>query len=114
MTESEELPVLTEVSEDQAELPVLTSVAAVPSPVAVVPPPVDLSATGAHMRPLNPAEVDQLLRHLESHLETVFSQKLNNQLEQLQKLAVELAISEFKAELPSLIIDALKNSDNRH
>lgn len=109
MTEPEELPVLTEVSEDQAELPVLTSVAA-----AQVVPPVDLSATGAHMRPLNPAEVDQLLRQLESHLETVFSQKLNSQLEQLQKLAVELAISEFKAELPSLIIDALKNSDNRH
>lgn len=109
MTEPEELPVLTEVSEDHAELPVLTSVVA-----AQVVPPVDLSATGAHMRPLNPAEVDQLLRHLESHLETVFSQKLNSQLEQLQKLAVELAISEFKAELPSLIIDALKNSDNRH
>jgi hypothetical protein len=107
----EELPMLTEVSGDQAELPVLTSVVAAQPPVVEAPPPVDLSATGAHMRPLNPAEVDQLLRQLESHLETVFSQKLNSQLEQLQKLAVELAISEFKAELPSLIIDALKNSD---
>ena len=102
----DELPLLTEVSNDPAELPVLTSVVAAP-----VLPPVDLSATGAHMRPLNPAEVDQLLRQLESHLETVFSEKLNNQLEQLQKLAVELAISEFKAELPRLIIDALKGSD---
>ena len=101
----DELPLLTEVSNDPAELPVLTSVVAAP-----VLPPVDLSATGAHMRPLNPAEVDQLLRQLESHLETVFSEKLNNQLEQLQKLAVELAISEFKAELPQLIIDALKGS----
>ena len=103
---TDELPLLTEVSDEEAELPVLTSVIAAP-----VLPPVDLSATGAHMRPLNPAEVDQLLRQLESHLETVFSEKLNNQLEQLQKLAVELAISEFKAELPKLIIDALKNSD---
>ena len=102
----DELPLLTEVSNDPAELPVLTSVVAAP-----VLPPIDLSATGAHMRPLNPAEVDQLLRQLESHLETVFSEKLNNQLEQLQKLAVELAISEFKAELPRLIIDALKGSD---
>lgn len=106
MTDPEELPLLTEVSDEEAELPVLTSVVAAP-----VLPPVDLSATGAHMRPLNPAEVDQLLRQLESHLETVFSEKLNNQLEQLQKLAVELAISEFKAELPRLIIDALKKSD---
>lgn len=103
----DELPLLTEVSDEEAELPVLTTVVAAP----VLPPPVDLSATGAHMRPLNPAEVDQLLRQLESHLETVFAQKLNSQLEQLQKLAVELAISEFKAELPRLIIDALKNSD---
>ena len=103
---TDELPLLTEVSDDPAELPVLTSVVAAP-----VLPPVDLSATGAHIRPLNPAEVDQLLRQLESHLETVFSEKLNNQLEQLQKLAVELAISEFKAELPRLIIDALKGSD---
>ena len=108
---TDELPLLTEVSDEEAELPVLTSVIAAPEVAAPVLPPVDLSATGAHMRPLNPAEVDQLLHQLESHLETVFSEKLNNQLEQLQKLAVELAISEFKAELPKLIIDALKGSD---
>ena len=108
MTDLEELPVLTEVSDDQNELPVLTSVAEAPSPV--VAPAFDPSATGAHMRPLSPAEVDQLLRQLESHLETVFSEKLNHQLGQLQKLAVELAISEFKAELPSLVLDALKNN----
>ena len=101
----DELPLLTEVSNDPTELPVLTSVVAAPAL-----PPVDLSATGAYMRPLNPAEVDQLLHQLESHLETVFAEKLNNQLAQLQKLAVELAISEFKAELPKLIIDALKDS----
>ncbi len=106
MTDQDELPLLTEVSDGPAELPVLTSVVAAP-----LLPPVDLSATGAHMRPLNPAEVDQLLRQLETHLEGVFASKLNSQLEQLQKLAVELAISEFKAELPKLIIDALKNSD---
>ncbi len=100
----DELPLLTEVSDGERELPLLTSVA--PSPAL---PPVDLSATGAHMRPLNPAEVDQLLHQLESHLETVFAEKLNRQLEQLQKLAVELAISEFKAELPKLILDALKD-----
>ncbi len=102
----DELPILTEISDDSEaeEYPILTSVVA----------PTDLSATGAHdvmTRPLNPAEVHHLLHQLETHLETVFTQKLNSQLEQLQRLAVELAISEFKAELPQLIIDALKNSD---
>ncbi len=101
MTDQPDLPVLTEISGEPQELPLLTSV--------VTPPLPDFSATGTHMRPLNPAEVDQLLRHLESHLESAFSQKLNQQLEQLQKLAVELAISELKAELPRLLIDALKD-----
>ncbi len=104
MNDHPDLPVLTEISGEPSDLPVLTSVVAPPKPA-----PADLSATGAHMRPLSPAEVDQLLRHLESHLEHVFAQKLNQQLEQLQKLAVELAISEFKAELPRLLIDALKD-----
>ena len=62
-------------------------------------------------RTLSAEEMQHLLQHLEAHLETVFSSKLNNQLEQLQKLAVELAVSEFKAELPQLLRDALTKTD---
>lgn len=64
--------------------------------------------SAAAPRTLSAEEMQHLLQHLEAHLETVFSSKLNSQLEQLQKLAIELAVSEFKAELPQLLRDALK------
>jgi hypothetical protein len=57
---------------------------------------------------LSKEDTQQLLRLLETHLETVFTSGLNTQLEQLQRLAVDLAVSEFKAELPKLLRDALK------
>lgn len=53
-------------------------------------------------------DIAYLLQHIEEHLSTVFTEKLNSQLEQLQKLAVDLAVSEFKAELPQLLRDALE------
>ena len=62
-------------------------------------------------RTLNPEEMQQLLQQLEVHLETVFTSRLNTQLEQLQRLAVDLAVSELKAELPQLLRDALNKTD---
>lgn len=100
----DELPLLTEVAGDSETtvLPLLTEIiptyeAAPHEPSHRDPPP----------RTLNPEEMHQLVQQLEVHLETVFTRKLNTQLEQLQRLAVELAISEFKAELPQLLREAL-------
>ena len=100
---TDEFPLLTEVVDDTADdsLPLLTE---------VVPHP----ESGTSQRTLSGDEMVQLLQRLEVHLETVFAGKLNSQLEQLQRLAVDLAISEFKAELPQLLHDALvefKKSD---
>ncbi len=104
MNELDELPLLTEVADDSEApaLPILTEVIQLPevTPADNLPP-----------RTLNPEEIHQLLQQLEAHLETVFTSKLNSQLEQLQRLAVDLAISEFKAELPQLLRDALSKAD---
>ena len=91
----DELPVLTDIVVSQAhdELPVLTEIAG--------------NELSAAVRGLSPDEMMLLLQKLETHLETVFTDKLNNQLGQLQRLAVNLAVSEFKAELPKLLHDAL-------
>jgi hypothetical protein len=62
-------------------------------------------------RAFNPEEMQQLLQQLEVHLETVFTSRLNTQIEQLQRLAVDLAVSEFKAELPKLLREALNKTD---
>ena len=103
MNELDELPLLTEVADDSEApvLPILTEVIQLPEamPADNLPP-----------RTLNPEETHQLLQHLEAHLETVFTSKLNSQLEQLQRLAVDLAISEFKAELPQLLREALSKA----
>ncbi len=95
---TDELPLLTEVTEyaTALELPVLFEVV---EPVEKKP-----------VRALNAEEMQQLLQELESHLETVFADKLNRQLEELQRLAVDFAISEFKAELPKLLREALSHT----
>jgi hypothetical protein len=98
----DELPVLTEVVGDTDELPVLTEV--------IPPPAVEIQHVMRTDKPsptLSGDEMVQLLLQLEVHLETVFARKLNNQLEHLQRLAVDLAVSEFKAELPQLLHNAL-------
>ena len=99
----DEFPLLTEVVDDMTNdsLPMLTEVVPGAEP-------------GKSQRTLGGDEMVQLLQRLEVHLETVFAGKLNSQLEQLQRLAVDLAISEFKAELPQLLHEALvelKKSD---
>lgn len=102
----DELPLLTEVADEPetAELPMLTEIVAQPDAH-----PANLPNTPP--RTLNPEEVHQLQQQLEVHLETVFTGRLNSQLEQLQRLAVDLAISEFKSELPRLLREALKTAN---
>lgn len=127
VTDSEEvLPLLTEVANDTAsqELPTLTEIVT-PAVEALdrdtsheatsLSEPLTKQALTADTEPLaptrklNPEEMHQLLQQLEVHLESVFTKKLNTQLDQLQRLAVDLAVSEFKAELPQLLRDALND-----
>jgi hypothetical protein len=109
---NKELPLLTEVVSDSSSenLPILTDVVvdliAVSEPSASVIPAFLMSEPPLP-RTLSAEEMQQLLQHIETHLEEVFTRKLNSQLERLQHLAVDLAISEFKAELPQLLRDAL-------
>jgi glutamyl-tRNA reductase len=85
----DDLPLLTEVAaEDAHEKP---------------------AAEEALPRTFSREEMQQVLQKLEAHMETVFISKLNTQLEQLQRLAIDLAVSEFKAELPHLLRDALND-----
>jgi hypothetical protein len=55
----------------------------------------------------NEEEVQRLLRRLETHLENRFAHKLSANLEQLQRQAIDQAVSELKAELPELLRNAL-------
>ncbi len=76
------------------DLPTLTEVIAIADPHL----PHELSAE----------EIQQLLRQLEKHIETLFSQKLALHLEQVQRLAIDQAMIELKAELPELLRNGLK------
>jgi len=107
-----ELPILTEMADGPAldDLPILTEVVsekAQPGDSQPVFVQELIPSESALPRTLNTEEMQRLLQQLETHLEIVFTSKLNGQLEQLQKLAVDLAVSEFKAELPQLLRDAL-------
>lgn len=85
MTESiypDDLPILTQTLSGVA-MPVMRQVAA--------------------PREFSEAQMQELLQHFQTHLETVFSQKLNRHLEQLHHQAVKLAIAEFQIELPDLL-----------
>ena len=64
---------------------------------------VDTAADNHLPRVLSAEEIQQLLHQLEAHIETLFSQKLGLHLEQLQRQAIEQAISELKTELPELL-----------
>lgn len=110
------LPLLTQVVDEDApdDLPTLTEVVAegqtdpatgiqpdanqeVSAPEAAIPAP---------CAP-NEEEMQRLLQLLETHLEDVFTYKLSLNLEQLQRQAIEQAVSELKAELPELLRNAL-------
>jgi hypothetical protein len=64
-------------------------------------------------RVLNDAEIQQMLRQLETHLETLFTKKLSLRLEELQRVAIDLALDELKAELPELLRETLDNLNTR-
>lgn len=106
---SDDLPLLTEVVNhpDFNDLPILTEVVAEETQTVEPHPIADQPTASAPPRTLSAEEMQYLLQQLETHLETVFTGKLNRHIEQLQKLAVDLAISELKAELPQLLRDAL-------
>jgi hypothetical protein len=92
------LPMLTHVVGDELldELPTLTEI-------------VEKIHHTALPAALNETDIRQVLQRLETHLEIVFTQKLNHQLEQLQRQAIERAVSELKAELPELLRNALNS-----
>ena len=52
-------------------------------------------------------EMQRLLQQLKTHFENVFAYKLDINLEQLQRQAVEQTVSKLKAELPELLRNAL-------
>lgn len=112
---TDELPLLTEVVDQQDfdDLPILTEIVAEETQSGDSHPIADQQTANAPVLPrsLNTEEMQRLLQQLEIHLDTVFTDKLNRQIEQLQKLAVDLAISELKAELPRLLRDALTSTD---
>ena len=104
------LPLLTEVADENMpdDLPTLTEVVIEEqTKTTVVPQPAAEAAFPASRAPAD-EEAQQLLQRLEAHLENVFARKLALNLEQLQRQAVEQAVSELKAELPRLLRDALK------
>lgn len=74
-----------------------------PSDTPVMPGPVQ--------RNINEADIQQLADHFETHLESVFTAKLNRHLQQLHHQAVKLAISELKSELPGLLRKALDTTE---
>ena len=74
-------------------LPVLTEVAT--------------QAVAHPSRALGAEETQQLLQQLQTHIETLFTQKLSLRLEELQRHAIDQALDELKAELPELLRDAL-------
>ncbi|HEX5338990.1 MAG TPA: hypothetical protein VFW53_11185 [Gallionella sp.] len=97
------LPVLTEVVSEGLpnDLPTLTEMIVPAEPVPTSP---DAASTP---RTYSEADVQRLLQQFEAHIETVFAQKLNHHLEELQKIAVDQAVNELKADLPELLRDAL-------
>lgn len=110
----DELPLLTEVADGETatELPLLTEIITTtrtaPADEEASAPVIVEVLSPAAPPVLSAEQIEQLLQHLENHLETVLTDKLNTQLAQLQKLAVDLAVTEFMAELPQLVRDALK------
>ena len=59
-------------------------------------------------RVLSDGEIKDLLQQLEAHIETLFTRKLSMRMEELQRTAIDQAMSELKAELPRLLQEALK------
>jgi len=129
---SDTLPVLTEViattktaRTSEKLTPKERRPAPAPAPARAYDEAVDSSIqTGSHIAPaeaigaplvgaepappaLNEFEIQQLLSRVDSHLTTMFAEKLSYHLEALQRQAVTQAMDELKTELPNLLRDAL-------
>jgi hypothetical protein len=84
------------------DLPILTEAIV----TSVAPEPLNTLAR----REFSETQMETLLQHFQTHLETVFSQKLNRHLEQLHHQAVKLAIAEFQTELPDLLRNLINSN----
>ncbi len=93
----DELPVLVEVVSDMAldDLPTLTEI---------------VKPESSEPQRLSEADIQQLLQHLEQHIEIMCTQKIALHLEQMKDHAIEQIINELKTELPEL----LRNAVNVH
>lgn len=112
------LPLLTHVVDEDApdDLPTLTEVVAegrtdpatgtLPNANQEAPAPAEAAIPASCAS--DEEKMQRLLQRLETHLENVFIHKLSLNLEQLQRQAIEQAVSELKAELPELLRNALK------
>ena len=77
------------------KLPVLTEIA--------------MQENAPPLRALSAEETGQFLQQLQTHIETLFTQKLSLRLEELQRHAIDQALDELKAELPELLRNALND-----
>ncbi len=107
----ENLPLLTEVADDHApdDLPTLTET--IPE-ISAEPAADDETALQEEASLAAPCiaseeEIQRLLLQLETRIENILAYKLNLNLEQLQRVAIQHAVNDLKAELPELLRDAL-------
>ena len=108
------LPLLTEVIGENMpdEFPTLTEIVA-ESETDTRQDAGNSEAAMSHSDGISEEQMQKLLQQLEAHLETIFKQKLNLHIEQLQRQTIDQAIGELKAALPKLLRDALPaNSRN--
>jgi len=106
--QSDNLPLLTEVVGEGTinNFPVLTEVVA--EPLVTVNQDIDNPESDISRLPVvSGEEMQKLIQQLEIHLETELVQKLSLHMEQLQRQAIEQAVSEFKSTLPELLQNAL-------
>jgi hypothetical protein len=104
----ENLPLLTEVVGEDAKdnFPVLTEIVAefkADADLGTVDHKADISLSCA----ISGEEMQKLLQCFEAHFEAVLTQKLSLHIEQLQRQAIEQAVSELKTALPELLRNAL-------
>jgi len=103
----DDLPLLTEVvGEATGGFPLLTEVVGEATGDFPLPPGI-VEETPATPAPDTPEVSPQLLQYLQTHLENVFAQKLQQRLAEAQQHAIEQSLAELKSELPQLIRDAL-------
>ncbi|MDD4978643.1 MAG: hypothetical protein ABL873_04260 [Gallionella sp.] len=112
------IPTLTEIisineeSEPTSPLDITEPIAFYPPPEATIEPTVadtayDFEPPIETKSSLSPDDMQLLIDHFSTHLETVFTEKLDRHLRQLHHQAVHLAIMELKAELPELLNNIL-------